>query len=441
MKVKIIKIISVTFSTIPIFLNAKESKPNVILIYSDDQGALDMNCYGAADLYTPNMDTLAQKGVRFTQFYAAPVSSSSRASLMTGQFTRHSGLWTNADGPKHLPSEKVTIAERLKEAGYATGLIGKWHLGSQKDVGPNTQGFDYFFGHRGGCIDNYSHFVYWGGPNRHDLWRNGSEVDYSGEFFPELNVKEIKNFIHDHREEPFFLYWATNLPHYPLQGYAKWLDYYKDSVYPRNLYAAQLTTLDEILGEVYRFLGKEGLLENTIIIFQSDNGYSVEERNHFGGGYAGKFRGSKFSLFEGGIRVPAIISWPAKLPQNEVRSQVAMNIDWYPTILELCGIECNDPEIDGKNLLPLILDDKKESPHDVIHFDSWKQWGVRKGDWKLIGNPEDQTNPKSITKADSLYLTNIKMDVTESENLIHRYPDIAKQLMKYRKEYLKRINH
>ncbi len=437
----LIGILSGAFVVVPTLLSAQDQKrPNVILIYTDDQGALDMNCYGASDLHTPNMDALAKKGVRFTQFYAAPISSPSRASLMTGQFTRRAGLWSNAGGANCLPAEKTTIAERMKAAGYATGLIGKWHLGENLEVSPNAQGFDYFFGHKVGCIDNYSHFFYWSGPNRHDLWRNENEVFYDGQFFPEMNVREIKNFVNDHKDQPFFLYWATNLPHYPLQGFPKWQEYYNQLDYPRNLYAAFLSTLDEMLGEVLKFLENKGLIDNTIIIFQSDNGYSVEQRNHYGGGYAGKYRGAKFSLFEGGIRVPAIISWPGKLPQGQVRDQIAMNVDWFPTIVELCGLSGSDPEIDGKSLVSVIMDNKKLSQHDALFFDSdRRQWAVRKGDWKLIGYPEDPVNPKNITESDSLFLSNLKMDIAESKNLIKEYPKIAEELKGLRGAYLKSI--
>lgn len=185
---------------------AQSAKPNVILIYTDDQGSLDLGCYGAADLHTPHMDALAEHGVRFTQFYGAPVSSISRASLLTGQFAKRAGLTGNAGGGAHLALEKETIAERMKANDYRTALIGKWHLGERIKHGPNAQGFDYFWGFRGGCIDNYSHFYYWGGPNRHDLWRNDREIHSPGEFFSAQNLRELKNFVTEDRTKPFFIY-------------------------------------------------------------------------------------------------------------------------------------------------------------------------------------------------------------------------------------------
>ena len=150
-----------------------ETPPNVVLIFADDQGTVDANCYGSSDLYTPNMDRLAREGVRFTQFYVgAPVCSPSRASMLTGRYPQRAELATNAWGSRGLPSRQVTIAEMLKDAGYKTAIFGKWHLGDDLELSPTKQGFDEFFGHRVGCIDNYSHYFYWRGPNKHDLWRN-----------------------------------------------------------------------------------------------------------------------------------------------------------------------------------------------------------------------------------------------------------------------------
>lgn len=223
-------------------------RPNVIVIYTDDHGTLDVNCFGAPDLATPNMDALAASGVRFTQFYAAPVSSASRASLLTGQFTARAGVTGNA-GLKGLPPGKETLAERMKANGYRTALVGKWHLGSLPGYRPYERGFDYFWGFLGGCIDSYSHFYYWAGPNVHDLWRNGQEIHYEGKFFTEETLREAKAFIREgDPDTPFFLYWAVNIPHYPLQPKEKWLEYYAQLPDPRRMYAAYVSTFDDYLG-------------------------------------------------------------------------------------------------------------------------------------------------------------------------------------------------
>lgn len=415
--------------------SAQNMRPNVIVIYTDDHGTLDMNCYGARDLRTPHMDTLAARGVRFTQFYAAPVSSASRASLMTGQFTARARLTGNA-GDRGLPTDKETIAERLRANGYRTACIGKWHLGSLREYAPNSRGFDYFWGFLGGCIDSYSHFYYWGGPNRHDLWCNDREIYRGGTFFAEETLREAERFITNGDERPFFLYWAVNIPHYPLQPSEKWLEYYADLPEPRRQYAAFISTFDDCLGGLRAFLRENGLEENTIVILQSDNGHSTEVRTFGGGGYCGDYRGGKFSLFEGGIRVPALISWPGHLPQGAVRDQMAMNIDWFPTILELCGIDAAGCDVDGKSLVGVLLDGSAPAPHETLHFDFERQWAVRHGDWKLLFNAIDvRPNDRNVT-LEGLFLTNLKMDPSESRNLLESYPQQAGELLELRLQYV-----
>ena len=231
-----------------------------------------------------------------------------------------------------MPTGQVTIAEVMKDAGYKTGHIGKWHLGYTPETMPNAQGFDYSWGHMGGCIDNYSHFFFWKGPNRHDLWRNGEHINEDGFFFQDSMGREINGFITQNREKPFFVYWALNSPHYPLQGTAKWRDYYKDIPSPRSKYNAFVSTLDEKIGEMLTHLDQIGLTDNTIIIFQSDHGHSTEERTFHGGGSAGIYRGAKGCLFEGGIRVPSIVTLPGVIPENQVRDQMVTGVDWFPTL-------------------------------------------------------------------------------------------------------------
>ncbi|MDF9795696.1 arylsulfatase A [Catalinimonas alkaloidigena] len=421
-------------------LFAQNQRPNVILIYTDDQGSIDMNCYGAQDLATPNMDALAKRGVRFTQFYsAAPVCSPSRAGLLTGKVPQKAGLPGNAssrEGHAGMPGEQITIAEMLKEAGYTTGHVGKWHLGYTPETMPNGQGFDYSFGHMGGCIDNYSHFFYWNGPNRHDLWQNGEEIFRDGEFFPDLMVEEASQFIEAHQQEPFFLYWAINTPHYPLQGEEKWREHYKDLPSPRREYAAFVSTTDEKVGELVNKVDELGLRENTIIILMSDHGHSVEERTFGGGGNAGPYRGAKFSLFEGGIRVPAIISWPAQLPENEVREQMGVGVDWYPTIAELCGVSLNQTDLDGISIVPVIRSSKAKSPHKTFYWATGReQWAVREGDWKLIGNPYDPTDKAPIPENQKYFLVNLKEDISEMNNLAEQQPEKVKQMKKIHAEW------
>lgn len=423
---------------------ARADRPNVVLIYTDDQGSVDLNCYGADDLDTPHLDALAARGVRFTQFYApAPVCSPSRAGMLTGRVPQRAGVPGNVSsqrGNAGMPAEQITIAEMLKTAGYATGHVGKWHLGYTPHTMPGGQGFDQTFGHMGGCIDNYSHFFYWNGPNRHDLWRNGQEVWADGRYFPDLMVDDARRFITEKRKQPFFLYWAINVPHYPLQGTDRWRKHYRELPAPRRMYAAFVSTMDEKIGEVLKTLDDLKLREDTIVVFQSDHGHSTEARTFGGGGSAGPYRGAKFSLFEGGIRVPAIVSWPGRIPEGEVRDQLATGCDWLPTIAELANVKPPKHRLDGKSLVSVIESAKAPSPHNVFHWQTGNaknpSWAVREGDWKLLGNPRDTSNKTPITPADKLFLVNLAEDVGETKNVAKKHPEIVNRLQALHDQWL-----
>ncbi len=436
-----------TSLTFGILLSAADDKPNVIIIYTDDQGTVDLSCYGTSDIHTPHIDSLAKRGVRFRQMYSpSAICSASRAGLLTGRFPARAGVPGNVsseEGVPGMPTNQFTLAELMKSAGYTTGHIGKWHLGYTPDTMPNAQGFDYSWGHMGGCIDNYSHFFFWKGPNRHDLWRNGEHIHEDGFFFQDSMVREMNGFITRNREKPFFIYWALNSPHYPLQGTAKWRDYYKDLPSPRSKYNAFVSTLDEKIGEMLTHLDQTGLTDNTIIIFQSDHGHSTEERSFFGGGSAGIYRGAKGCLFEGGIRVPSIITLPGVIPENQVRDQMVTGVDWFPTIAELCGIRLPNHHIDGKSIKEVILSKDARSPHDNFywHLGSGKtpEWVVREDAWKLHGNPRDRSNKAPLTEDDTLFLTNLEMDPTEMVNLASKHPEVVKRLSALQNDYWKSI--
>ncbi|MDB6022424.1 MAG: sulfatase [Pedosphaera sp.] len=451
---------SAYFQRVPIFLGvaclvllfhpwvasaAENSKPNVIIIMSDDQGSVDAGCYGSRDLTTPGMDTIAAHGVRFTQFYsAAPVCSPSRAGLLTGRYPWLVGMPNNGPAPPTeaddqletltgdgLSATTLTIADMFRAAGYATAHIGKWHLGSGTGHKPLDKGFDYSFGFMGGCIDNYTHFFYWAGPSRHDLWENNHRVRLPGHYFPDLMVEKAEAFIASHRDRPFFMYFAINMPHYPYQGETKWLEYYRNLPYPRNLYAAFVSTLDDRVRQLTKYLDDSGLRTNTIIIYQSDNGHSVEERAHYGGGSSGPYRGAKFSVFEGGIRLPAIISWPGHLPEGEVRTQVAHSCDWLPTLAELCDVKLPKSDLNGRSLVPVIRSVTAPSPHDVLQWRLGNQWAVRQGPWKLLHNPNDGADKQKLAEPDKQwFLANMDEDIGERTNQAPRHPEIVERLRK-----------
>ncbi|MDF1824863.1 MAG: sulfatase-like hydrolase/transferase [Verrucomicrobiales bacterium] len=425
------------------------AKPNVIIVYTDDQGSVDANCYGATDLETPNIDRLAASGVRFTRMLApSAICSSSRAGLLTGQFPARAGVPSNVSserGNEGMPAAKFILPELFKANGYATGHIGKWHLGYTPETMPNSQGFDYSYGHMGGCIDNYSHFFYWNGPNRHDLWRNNVEIWEDGAFFGDRMVEELKGFIENHQEDPFFVYWAINWPHYPLQGSSKWREKYADLAHPRDKYAAFVSSTDELLGELLDHLVSLDLREDTIVIFQSDHGHSVEERTFGGGGSAGPYRGHKSNLFEGGLRVPAVVSWPGGgIPQGEVREQFVTGLDWYPTLAEWTGATVPEEHVmDGKSISRVVRFDDG-SPHEDFY---WRlganpekaKWAVSKGDWKLLGNAIEMVvaeGREPLSKSDrELFLVNLKEDVGEARNLREAHPEMVKELLQLRERF------
>ena len=437
---------------------AADTKPSVVIFYTDDQGTLDANCYGSADLHTPNIDRIAENGVRFTQAYAHTVCCPSRAAMLTGRHPQRSGInsWTqgNMNGPDgiNMTLDEVTIAEALKADGYRTALFGKWHVGSHRDHGPTRQGFDEFFGIRNGFIDNYNHF-FLHGKGYHDLYEGTKEVFRKGEFFPELITRRALSFIDANRDTPFLLYLGFNIPHYPEQALAEHLRLYRDLPMPRRTYAAITTTTDYYIGLVLDRLDEAGLTENTIVIFQSDNGHSAEDKaaidvddhnsglpqGHYysangGGGNTGKWTGHKGTFLEGGVRVPAIVSWPAQLPQGIVRDQAVTIMDWYPSLLEWCSVQKPAAALDGHSLQPVIDSPDAPSAHPVIYFQWQNRWAVREGPWKLIGTDAKGTAARRV----SLHrLTDAEPEV---KNYAEQQPAIVKRLLKLHKEWAQDVH-
>lgn len=425
---------------------ADGKRPNVLIIYGDDQGSIDMGCFGAKDLMTPNMDRLASQGLKLTQMYsAAPVCSASRVGLLTGRYPARAGQPGNGD----LKTEEVTIAEAFRQSGYATGHVGKWHLGRTETINPAGQGFDRWFGHLEGCIDNFSHFFYWSGPNRHDLWDNGTEVHRPGEYFPQLMVDRCKQFIDRQSgdstgDQPWMLYWAFNAPHYPYQGTPEWLEHYSDLPTPRREYCAFLSTMDQYIGKVLDYLDERGLSDNTIVIYQPDHGHSTETRAFGGGGDAGPYRGAKFSLFEGGIRVPSVVRFPGRLPAGETRDQFITSCDWFPTVAQWCDVALPKTKLDGVSMVE-VLAKNAPAPREQFYWQMGAgrspQWAVRRGHWKLIGNPRDTTPPQTQQVnggqlKEKLFLTDLSRDPGEQQNLAGEHSDMVIELMKLREQMI-----
>ncbi len=434
-------------------------KPNIIILYTDDHGTLDAGCYGAKDLSTPNIDRLSKTGVRFTQAYAHTVCCPSRAALLTGRHPQRSGINNWAQNDAHavekginMPLGEVTIAEILKANGYRTGLFGKWHLGASLDHGPLEQGFDTFYGFRGGFIDNYLHY-FLHGKGFHDLWSNKEEIFERDQYFPTRMTEKVLEFIDEHQQQPFFLYAAFNLPHYPEQPDSQFIDIYNDLPEPRKSYARVVSTVDDKIDQILDKLEELNIRENTLVILMGDNGHSTEETEikvddhlsglakginycaHGGGGYTGKWRGAKAGFLEGGIRVPAIISYPGHFPQNEKRDQIISCMDFLPTICEVTGSTLPDREIDGFSLLPIIRSKRNKSKHEILYFQWRDQWAVRDGQWKLIVKGRDTTgafspHPQKDEKMESPYLANLEDAQPELKNYAQQYPEIVERLTK-----------
>ena len=432
-------------------------QPHVLIFFTDDQGTLDAGCYGSRDLFTPYMDGLANDGVRFTQAYSHTVCCPARALLLTGRHPQRSGVndWmqgeidqepTDRQG-RNMSLSEITLAEHLGTHGYRTALFGKWHLGGDRRHGPTTQGFQEFFGLRDGFIDNYNHY-FLHREGYHDLYRGTREVWRPGEYFPDLVTNEAERFLERHARQrsdrPFFLYVAYNVPHYPEQSDAKFDQHYARAQEPRGSYGRTISTTDDRMGRVLSKLEELGWRDDTIVVWMSDNGHSAEDyqiraEDHMsgyakghnygangGGGNTGKWIGQKATFYEGGLRVPAVISYPRRLPKGVVRDQTITAADWYPTICELCGIDPPGVALDGASLLPIIEEDAP-THHDVLHWQWQDKWAVREGDWKLI-RLRNQT-----------LLVNLADEKPETVNHADERPELVERLTRLHDEWLSEV--
>jgi arylsulfatase A-like enzyme len=422
-------------------VSAPKGQPNFIIFLMDDLGYADLGYQGAADLKTPHINALAGLGVRFTNWYSSGASCIvARVGLLTGRYpnrTRTPPTYRTPSPAWRLPPGERTIASLLRTHGYTTGMTGKWHLGATPDSVPNAHGFDSFFGFHQGCIDYYSHRYYWGEPRRanfHDLWRNRTEVFEDGQYFTELITREAKNFIIENRSKPFFLYVPYSSPHYPMHAPKKYVERFPNLEPERQMYAAMISAADDSIGELIGLVRKLGLLENTLVFFAGDNGATREARAGLNQrpATAGKnlpFRGCKWSLFDGGMHVPALMSWPGRIPPHQVVHEVGCHIDILPTFCKLAGVPLpDDRAIDGRDVLPMTASGAR-SPHDALFWASDGQLAVRRGKWKLVkdGHPFD-TGQGRLKGDDAIFLSNLEEDPGESKNRRHDEPALADEL-------------
>jgi arylsulfatase A-like enzyme len=425
----------------------RTERPNVILFLADDLGCHDLGCVGAADLRTPHIDAIASSGARFTNWYSqAPVCAPARAALMTGRYPIRAGVPANSQELK--PSEQ-TIATVLKTRGYATGVFGKWHLGSSPETVPNAHGFDRYVGFHSGCIDYYSHRYYWGEPrnvNYHDLWRDRTEIFEDGTYFTDLITREAKNFITENRSRPFFIYMPFNGVHYPMHAPRKYVERFPRLDPERQMYAAMLSSVDDGVGEIMAALKRFGLTENTLVVFSADNGATREKRAGLNqrvakAGSNHPFRGNKFSTFDGGMHVPAVMSFPGVIPAGQVISEIGCHIDLLPTIARLAGAALPaNRTIDGVDMLPLATS-RAKSAHGAIFWSNTGQLAVRRGKWKLVkdGREYDGESNEPLQGEDALFLSNLEEDPGERRNRRHDEPALADELSTLAHRWLEQV--
>ena len=417
-------------------------RPNFVVFMTDDQGYGDLSCMGNTDFRTPNIDAVAEQGARFTNWYSgSPVCSPSRASLLTGRYPGNAGVRAILAGHRKatgLTAQAPTIAAAVKELGYQTAIVGKWHLGLQEQSRPNQNGFDYFYGFMAGCIDYYSHIFYWSMADgktdpTHDLWENDHEFYDNGKYFTEMvtdkAVEKIRQM--NREEEPFFLYVAYNAPHYPMHAPRKYLDRFPELPADRRIMAAMLSAVDDGVGQIVDELKRQGILEDTVIFFQSDNGPSRESRNWmdgrgdpYYGGKPGGLKGHKFSLFEGGIRVPGIFCWPGHIPGGQVIDEPCAAMDVFPTLLTMAGGDPSKYQLDGMDISDVLFHGAP-SPHEELYWEMEQQTAIRQGKYKLVLNGQlVESEPAQAP----VFLSDLSVDPGETVNLAEKMPELTQEL-------------
>lgn len=429
------------------FAGEVQRTPNIVLIFTDDQGYGDVGCYGAMGFTTPHLDKLAREGIRFTDFHVSqPVCSASRTSLLTGCYANRLGLH-GALGPKAthgIHADETTLAELCKSKGYATGMVGKWHLGHHPQFLPTRHGFDSYFGL----------------PYSNDMWPYHPEAKDGYPPLPLFENDKIVNanvtaadqaklttqyteravtFIRENKAKPFFLYVAHSMPHVPLFV----SDKFKGKS-QQGLYGDVIEEIDWSVGEILKALDECKLANDTLVIFTCDNGPWLSYGNH--AGTAGKLREGKGTVWEGGVRVPFIARWPGKIPAASVCDEPAMTIDVLPTVATIIGADLPTLPIDGADIGPLLRNKPgAKSPHDAYfhYYNVNELQAVRSGKWKLIlphtyRTMDGQAPGKDgvpgkywMVKIEKPELYNLIADMGETKNVAAENPEVVKQLLTY----------
>lgn len=465
------------------------TKPNIIYILADDLGYAEIGAYGQEKIETPNIDALAKEGMLFTQHYtSAPVCAPARYMLLTGihsgnayirgneEWGERGNVWSYTamakdsvlEGQRPMPDSTVTIAKKLKEVGYSTAIFGKWGLGAPHTNSiPTKMGFDYFFGYN---CQRQAHTYF---PLH--LYRNEKRVHLNNDtiaphtklakgadihdpnsyapftlddYAPDLMFRELTGFVDRNRENPFFIYWATPIPHVAIQAPKKWVDYYINKFgeetpylgekgyfphqHPHAGYAAMISYLDENIGKLVAQLKAEGIYDNTLIIFTSDNGPT------FNGGsdspwfnsakpFSSEQGRGKGSIYEGGIRVPMIASWPGHIKGGSTTDHISAHYDVMATLGNIAGYE-EPAYTDGISFLPTLLSENGQEQHEFLYWEFPEYGGqlaIRMGDWKVV-----RTGLKDDKNAPTMELYNLRTDIGETKNLVDQHPEIIERAMK-----------
>lgn len=399
------------------------AQPNILLIVADDMGYADAGFNGCRDIPTPNMDALAKSGIRFTSGYVTgPYCSPTRAGLMTGRYQTRFGHEFNPSGGKEgLPLTEQTLADRLRSAGYMTGLVGKWHLGTDPSMHPQQRGFTEFFGFLGGAHDYFKPEGILRGTTQ------VSELDYTTDAFG----REAVSFIERNKGRPWFLYLSFNAVHTPMQATDDRLARFSNITDPRrHTYAAMMLAMDEAIGRVRQKLAETGLENTTLVMFISDNGGPTMQGVTVNGSRNDPLRGSKRTTLEGGIRVPFAVSWPGHLKPGTFDSPV-IQLDLHSTALAAAGVQIR-PEwkLDGVNLLPFLSAEKTGAPHDALYWRFGQQMAIRMGNYKLVRYDRnvDTHTGKAGQGVTDVKLYNLANDIGETKDLAAVMPDKVKEL-------------
>ena len=438
-----------------------QHKPNIVIIFTDDQGYQDLGCYGSPLIQTPAIDGMAREGLKLTDFYvSASVSSASRAGLFTGRLNTRNGVkgvfFPESEG---MPSEEITLAEALKEQGYATGCFGKWHLGDLKGHLPTDQGFDKYFGipysndmYIGPSQKFASNAVFREGytlseakadqdfvrnaPNRATIKKKLNSVSplFEGDEIIEYPCDQSTTtrryfdkaieFVGQNKEKPFFVYITPSMPHIPLFASEQFRGKSK-----RGLYGDVVEEIDWNVGRFLNYLDQQGLAENTLVIFASDNGPWLGYKEDSGS--ADPLRGGKFSYYEGGVRVPCILRWKGTIPAGITSDAIIASIDLFPTIMHYAGCRSFRQKIDGVDISSFLENPSLRLRDEYVYVKGGEVHGIRKGDWVYL----PKTGNSKFREGDVPELFNLKRDIGETNNLHLEYPEKVKELQEVMQLY------